>query len=390
MTYWRNASAYFFYFSALGIIAPFWNLYLSDTGFTARQIGVLGAIMMGTKIVSPYFFGRLTDTTGRPAKVVKWANFIAVACFALIFLIPSQQLTGELNSRYLLYALIIAGFSFFWNGVIAQYEAITLFALKNKVEQYGVVRSWGSTSFILVVVVVGWLVDYYSTSIVPLLLFLSLVGIYLSSLFLLEPEAHQESSHSHSFGSIIFSKPVLLFLLGCFLVKLAHGPYYTFYSIYLDGYGYDSLLIGLMWGGGVVAELILFYFISQWRRLHSMSTIMLLSIGISIVRWILIGLFPQQLWILILAQLMHAFSFASYHAVAIEWVRQAFGKRYLGQGQAMYSAVSFGAGSAVGAIVSGYFWTDQISASWQLLWFAAAAVSLLAVICFHLASNGQK
>jgi L-ectoine synthase len=44
------------------------------------------------------------------------------------------------------------------------------------------------------------------------------------------------------------------FLLVCFLMLASHGPYYTFFSIYLQDHGYSGLAIGSLWALGVVAE----------------------------------------------------------------------------------------------------------------------------------------
>lgn len=41
-------------------------------------------------------------------------------------------------------------------------------------------------------------------------------------------------------------------------MQLAHGPYYTFFSIHLETLGYSRSFIGLMWALGVVAEILLF------------------------------------------------------------------------------------------------------------------------------------
>jgi PPP family 3-phenylpropionic acid transporter len=58
------------------------------------------------------------------------------------------------------------------------------------------------------------------------------------------------------------------------------------------------------------------------------------------------------------AQLLHAATFGVYHAVAIQFIHRYFVGRHQGRGQALYSSVSFGAGLAVGSLVSGFTWAS--------------------------------
>jgi len=38
-------------------------------------------------------------------------------------------------------------------------------------------------------------------------------------------------------------------------MAVAHGPYYSFYSIYLGDHGYSKSHIGWLWGLGVICEI---------------------------------------------------------------------------------------------------------------------------------------
>ena len=356
MPYWRLSSFYFFYFALLGAIIPFWTLYLSDQGYNPLEIGVLGAIMMGTKILSPSLLGWLSDRSGRPMRVIRWSAFIALVFFLGIFL----------SSGFYYLAVIIASFTFFWNAVIGQFESVTLSYLGVDYAQYGRVRAWGSIGFIIAVLCLGWIFNSVSISYLPLFMAVMLLAIWLSSLLVKERAVEHSSENTEGLLDILKRPPVIAFFSVCFLLQMSHGPYYTFYSIYLSDFGYTKLTIGLLWGSGVVAELLLFLVMSQLLQRFNVRAILLISLFFCSVRWVLIGCWPEFLTVLVLAQLMHAFTFASFHAVAVQWVRQAFGNAHQGQGQALYSAMSFGAGGAAGAIVSGAIWSYSPLAVWLL------------------------
>jgi MFS transporter, PPP family, 3-phenylpropionic acid transporter len=95
------------------------------------------------------------------------------------------------------------------------------------------------------------------------------------------------------------------------------------------------------------------------------------------LRWFLIGNYINVLSLLILAQLLHAASFGVYHAVAIQYIHKFFRGRLQGRGQALYSSVSFGAGMAIGSLVSGYAW-NKVGA--MNCFTGAAVISLIAAM----------
>ena len=75
-----------------------------------------------------------------------------------------------------------------------------------------------------------------------------------------------------------------------------------------------------------------------------------------------IGFFANDLSMLFIAQLIHAFSFGVFHSVGISLVHKYFTGSHQGRGQGLYSSISFGAGVAVGSVISGLVW-DQWGAS---------------------------
>jgi len=368
MPYWRLSSFYFSYFALLGAIIPFWTLYLSDLGFNPLEIGTLAAIMMGTKIVSPYLLGWLADKSRRPMRVIRWSAFLSFVLFLGMFL----------SSGFYYVAVIIASFTFFWNAIIGQFESVTLSHLGKHYSKYGKVRAWGSIGFIVAVLILGWLFNTIAINTLPIFMAVMLFSIWVCSLLVkdkpsedalrndLGDTAERGGESTNGLFDILKRPAVIAFFSACFLLQLSHGPYYTFYSLYLTDFGYSKLVIGLLWGAGVVAELLLFLVMSRILRRLSVRVILLISMFFCLIRWPLIGLFPDYLAVLLMTQMMHAFTFASFHAVAVQWVRQAFGSDHQGQGQALYSAVGFGAGGAAGALISGIIWSYNPLLVWLL------------------------
>ena len=113
-------------------------------------------------------------------------------------------------------------------------------------------------------------------------------------------------------------------------------------------------MIGFLWALGVCSEVILFIFMRRLLAKFSLRQMLLVSVLLSIIRWLLIAWGAQQISLLLLAQLLHAATFAATHAVAIHLVHQYFGAQHQGKGQALYSSLSFGLGGMLGSFYSGY------------------------------------
>lgn len=84
--------------------------------------------------------------------------------------------------------------------------------------------------------------------------------------------------------------------------------------------------------------------------------VLVASLVLAALRWLLIGFLADSLFMLLIAQLLHAATFGTFHAAGIHLVHHYFRGRHQGRGQALYSSVSFGAGGAAGSLAAGYAW----------------------------------
>jgi MFS transporter, PPP family, 3-phenylpropionic acid transporter len=373
--YWRLSSFYFFYFALLGAWLPFWPLYLRELGYGAAAIGLLAGALQATKIISPHLWGWLADRTGARLRIIRFGAFAAALIFSGIFI--------RHDFAWLL--LIVVGYSFFWNAVHAQFEVITVAHLRERAQRYSLIRVWGSIGFIAIVTGLGFLFDHIALSALPFILLGLLLSIWGSTLAVSEPYADSAAvvATRESLWVILRRPMVLAFLFANFLLQLSHGPYYTFFSVYLEQNHYSKAQTGVLWSLGVVAEVLMFLLMHRLLAAISVRAIMLISFALTALRWVLIALFVDLLPVLIVAQCLHAASFATLHASAIEIVRRVFVGGHEGQGMALYSGLCFGAGATAGAIASGLLWNagDVFSSGLS----AAANTFLLAALIAMLA-----
>lgn len=375
--YWRLSAFYFCYFATLGAFLPFWSVYLKTVGFAADQIGVLTAMMVATKIVAPYLWGWLADKTGRGLLLIRITTLLSVLFFAGFLL----------RGDYVWMASITLIFSFFWNATLPQFEASTLLHLRDQPQRYSHIRLWGSIGFIAAVLGIGRLLDTVNIRQLPWLI----TGLLLANSLVawMTPEArrsvlrHDDASRH---GSASWAE-LLAFFAVYMLLQVAHAPYYTFYSVYLQHFGYSASLTGLMWSLGVLAEILVFVGMSGLLKRVGVRALLLLSLLLSTLRWWLIAEAAQHLAVLAGAQVLHAASFGVAHVVAMQLLQRYFGERHLGKGQALYSSVSFGIGGVLGSYYSGYWWE---AAGGRLVFIAASLACGLALIVAFVGVARQK
>ncbi len=372
LPYWRLSGFYLFYFALLGATAPFFGLYFAHLGFSAERIGELVAIPMLMRCVAPNLWGWLGDTSGRRLAIVRLGAACTLVSFALILL----------GKSFAWLALVMALHAFFWHAILPQFEVITLAHLREQAARYSQLRLWGSIGFIVAVVGLGALFERHGMDLWPAAILTIMACIVVASIWVpnAQPQARQDGLDRGGFLRQLRVPGVLAFYVCAGLMQLSHGPYYTFVSIHLETLGYGRGAIGLLWSLGVVAEIILFVVMKEVLARFSLRQILLGSFVLATLRWLLLGYLAEHLPILLLAQVLHAATFGSFHVAAIHFVQKSFGERQQGQGQALYATLS-GIGGALGALYAGYSWDSLgADATFALASLATAAAAVIIAV----------
>lgn len=348
---------------------PYWSLYLQGQGFSYLQIATLMASIQLTKIFAPSLWGYLGDKTGQRVRLVRFGAITGSLFFAGVFLEPGFY--GLL--------LVMLAFTFFWNAILPLYEVITLRSLGERRDRYGKVRLWGSVGFIGAVAGVGLILEWVSIEWLPLLLLPIFAGICVSAFMVPAERGEPEpAAPKGSLLAIVMHPAVISFFLMNFLLQISHGAYYTFFSIHLEQHGYSNVAIGLLWSLGVISEIGLFLVMHRLTRHFTVRQIVIGALALTMTRWILIAELTDVLPVLLVAQLFHAASYGALHAVSVQYVQGFFGRHHHGQGQALYSGLTFGAGGALGAWMSGFL-VEGFSTS-AAFWGGAVAMAIAIAI----------
>ena len=361
MRTWHFSNFYFFYFTTVGVVVPYWGLFLQSRGFNPTEIGQLMAIFLLTKLIAPNVWASIADNMtakkGSSLSLLKQAAFVTFILYCLMFLVESFWAT----------AAVMFSFCIFWNASLPQLEAATLNHLQDRRDKYGQVRLWGSVGFIVMVQSLGLIMDVTGPEAILPAGAIAILSVFFASLLLRKPNKQADEKLVINDPDISQDKPIKLlslvnknvvFLLTlCVFMQVSHAPCHTFFSIYLEGYGYSKSSIGALWSIGVVFEILVFivgYKLLQRFRLADLLTFTFL---IAAIRWVMVASFPESGWLVLITQIMHSVTYGLYHSVMIKLIDRLFQGRYQIRGQALYSSITFGFGGAIGSFISGHIWT---------------------------------
>ncbi len=354
-------SFYFFYFSIVAVYVIFMPKVLQMVGYSPWEIGILFAAAPLIRFLMPFLFLRYISLNAKVFNAALLLSFVASLLFYPF-----------LSSFWpLLLSNILLGIGMSLS--IPYVESVALSHMPK--ESYGKVRLFGSIGFILVSLV---LVNYLSTP-TNAIVFLNLSALLtlIFGLLTARHEARQvlaEDSAGKPF-SLLEHWPLWLSL---FLMQVGFGAFYNFFTIYASSHaiGLEQFDISSMdmtiylWSFGVICEVFMLYFQAPLLQ-NNLLKILQFAVGITVVRWMILALFPENLGLLFISQSIHAFSFALYHSAAIMYLHSLYANKKLSQ--QFFAGIAYGMGGFIGAAGSGFIY--EISP--QGLYIVAAMITLL-------------
>jgi PPP family 3-phenylpropionic acid transporter len=337
----RLSAFYFAYFAYTGAYVAYFPLYLADRGLSAMHIAWVLALAPLARTFAPPAWGWLADRTGAHRAIAAFACAASAAAFAVL----------PFTERI---ALVIGLMSLLSAGGLPLVEAITMRQLGSQPGNYGPIRLWGSVGFIAVVMGGGMWLERYAVSTLAAVLVVFTLATLAAALTLPAAAPHSERASV----SLRITPAMRALLAAGFCNAVAHGALYAFLSLHLEALGYRATAIGVLWTLGVVAEIGVFVYLPQLFRRFALSTILAASLACGVVRFAGLGWLAAEVWIVLVAQLLHAATFGSFHAAAIAAVHRVFPPNAHARGQTLFSGVTYGAGGAAGLALSGWAWTE--------------------------------
>ncbi|MDO9481141.1 MAG: MFS transporter [Hydrogenophaga sp.] len=370
------------YFAHIGFFNPYLPLWLKELGFSLIAIAVLTSVQSATRLFAPYAWGMLSDRTGERVKLLRFGATVA--------LLLSMGLWFPLGGVALFVVLLLM---FTHTSAMMPMSEAALAHLVSQggafdAKRYGRVRLWGSLGFLVTVVSAGWWFERFGMGHFPAWTLVTLAAVVVSVWLLPDfKEAVQHEDDHPNMWPVLRLPEVRWFFAAVFFHVLAHIFVYVFFSLYLDSLGYSKTVIGLLWALSVVIEIGWFFFQGRWLPLLSLTGWLVLAAALMALRMGLTAGLPLVLPLLLLAQALHAITFAAHHTVCIALLSHHFPGRLRGRGQALYTVVGYGLPGVLGGLGGGLLSSAFGLAS--VFWLAAGCALVGMCCALRLRQRGQ-
>lgn len=344
------------YFAHIGFFNPYLPLWLHDMGLSLLTISVLTAVQATTRLFAPYAWGAISDRTGERVQLLRIGAVVAFLTALLLFWDWGPVGLG----------LVLLVMFTHTSAMMPMSEAAMAHLVSQNgsfdTKRYGRVRLWGSLGFLVTVFAAGAWFEAFGMQHFPGWTLLTLGAVLLSVWWMPDIKESAQQAREHvSVMPVLRQKPVQWFFASTFFHVLSHIGIYVFFSLYLDSLGYSKTMIGVLWAVSVAVEVVWFFTQSRWLPRVPLSAWLVLCSAVMLLRMGLTATWADVLWVLLLAQTMHAITFATHHTACIALITDYFPGRMRGRGQALYTVVAYGFPGVIGALLGGV-----ISERWGL------------------------
>ncbi len=379
------------YLATFGLFNPYAPLWFQALGMSTLAIGAIASLQSWTRLLAPYAWSWAADHSGQRVTLIRLA---AAGCLlGAIGLALAPSLAGTLPWYTTLLIPGLVALLFLANGGIVPLAEAALAHLVSgpnglDAARYGRVRMWGSVGFIGAVLAGGLALQTLGIAAFPWLVVL-LNGALVVVAWRL-PTAHEDrhtGAPAPAVLPLLRQPAVAWFLASVFFTVLAHTSLYAFFSLFLVHGGYGKQAVGALWAVSVVMEVLFFRLQGRWFKQLSPHGWLAVAAGVTALRFAGMALAGAQLWVLVLAQLTHAITFAAHHAACIALISQHFPGRLRGRGQALYSALGYGLSGLLGGVGGGWL-IERFG--FAALYGAATLAGLLALACVGLSWRAER
>jgi len=358
-----NISLFFyFYFSIIGVWVIFLPKILQNSGYSATQIGIIFSIPPLMRFLTPFFFLKLFSLS---------KQVLHITLVMMLISIPLLYLTIH---NFALFAITNIFFGISFGLVLPYMETYALSVLQK--ERYGKARLWGSVGFTIIALV---LARFFDNDIGLHFIAVSVVMSVIFAYIISGDDGHFDNKTDKQNSNFSLFKQIYLWI-SIFLMQVSFGAFYSFFTIYETDHGISLETVSYLWSFGVLCEIVLFYYQAYVIKFDLLKIIKF-TIFITAVRWMMLYLFPDSIFISFLSQSFHAFSFALYHTATLSYLYTLYEDKKLTS--QFYYGFGFGLGGFAGSLISGQFYGDY-------LFLSSAIIAFLSFLFLHIKENHAK
>ena len=333
---------YFVYFASFSGYVMFRNVYLEEIGLSGTQMGIIGFVIPMCTIIAQPLWGLLADWKGI-SKLILYVSAIVGALGVLMY--PLAPFTSAAFAVVIvataIYAIFRAPMTPIANALVLSTGA-----------SYEGVRVYGSISFGIAGVVIGYLIGIFETSLI-FFIYAGGMGVIVALLAFLPVDDPGMPDRDLSLASIrpLLTRQFVLLLTAAFLLGVMTPAGAAFFSVYVRAVGHPDAITGVAWLMKTIAEAIVFLYIAR-RGAGSYRTLMaiggLLYASTYVVLWTTGAVAP-----VIAAQLLLGAGYALFNLASVNLAHALSPPGLKSTAQSLLMVGGSSAGLAVGELGTG-------------------------------------
>lgn len=333
----RIALFYFIFFMVTEVNLPFAPSYFASRGMGEAEIGLLIAAIQLTRIIGNPLIAHAADAWGETRLPIILCCALSLIGFSLFPLIDG--FAGLL--------IVSLALGLIFTAVMPLSDGLTLRAAALGGFDYGRVRLWGSLGFMFASTGAGILIAERGAGLAIWLIIAAWILTVASSFGL--PRMPRERISSGGMLTLLSDRRFLLMLATSAFIQCSHSLLYAFGTIYWTGAGHSTATVGWLWAEAVVAEVLLLGAAKRFLPRIPQRYLFVVGASGALLRWLLAGI-GTGLPLLIVVQLLHAFSFATTHLAAMTFLARRSPPGLLASAQVLHSTV---VGTSMGLVTAG-------------------------------------
>jgi PPP family 3-phenylpropionic acid transporter len=358
---------YLLYYAGVGTFLSYFAPYLRGLGFSGEQIGAVSFAQQAVSAPAALLWATVADRLGAPSRALRLCTAGAMVATAGL---PFARTPFQVG-------LVLVLAAFFSGAVVPLLDSTTVEAVKVEPgRSYARTRLWGSVGFVLTAQGLGLLLALRGDRPADRAMPFAYLGCVLGWAAIAQglPQAepvHLARPHWREAAALLRSRRLVFLLVLCALHWAGCGPYHLLFGVLVRDSGLSSSTTGLAMALGVVAEVGALLAFPWLERRFSLRSLFAAAFAGTALRWGLLGR-THGAAELVLLQLFHALTFGLWWGCAVEAMQRSVPPQLRATGQALFSAVVFGAGNAAGYALSGAGY-DRFGSVSPLFTCAAAA-----------------
>jgi len=337
------AASYFFCFLIYGIMVPLMSPVLLEMGYSKATVGLIQAGIYFTGVVVPIVSTRISDLHLSQDRFIRFT--------AIAMSIASVVMWQTFSQPGWLFLTALIAMAAMRAPQVPLQDALAMQVAGNQPGKFAHMRQAGSIGFALAAITMGYLSESLGLHIFFPALAIAIMLYTANSLFLPAEKKEPKSSEKGAFW-VNLNKSWWFWMFALFCHWMCFAPYHYGFTILLTEADVPLSISGWMWTIGIVAEIV-FFLVSGWffDRL-GFRGVLLLAFTANLLRWLLVGLFPNG-WVIGFSQLLHGPGFALYYAAVLQGIYHYCGGVQRASYQGLYATIVAGGSTIAGMLVCG-------------------------------------